>query len=61
MANIDNDILTLWKQLAPEEKVQILERIRIKALGVELEPLRLEELHPRDCRINEIPPQIKGA
>ena len=61
MAKINNDILTLWKQLTPEKKVQVLERIYLKALGVELEPLRLEEMHPRTCRVDEVPPSVKGA
>lgn len=44
MADLDNDILKLWKQLTPEEKQMVLRRITQKASGIQLEPIRLEEL-----------------
>lgn len=49
MANLDNDILESWKKLTPEEKRMVLERIRLKAAGVHLPPIRLEDLHSRTC------------
>jgi hypothetical protein len=47
VANLDNDILESWKKLTTEEKRMVLERIRLKAAGVKLEPIQLEDLHPR--------------
>ena len=52
MADLDNDILKLWKQLTPEEKQMVLRRITQKASGIHLEPIRLEEL-PSVVKNNE--------
>ena len=60
MTKLECDILAEWKTLTPEEKQKVLQRITMKASGVELEPLRLEELHPRTRRI-EVLSTVKDA
>jgi predicted Fe-S protein YdhL (DUF1289 family) len=60
VTKLECDILAEWKKLTTEEKQKVLQRITMKASGIELEPLRLEELHPRTRRI-EVLPTVKDA
>lgn len=47
MSKLDSEILDMWKQLTHEDKQMILRRIREKASGIHVEPIKLEDLHPR--------------
>lgn len=47
MSNLDKIIREQWAKLTSEEKEMILDRIRRKATGEKLEPIRLEDVHER--------------